>query len=59
MNINSYPVILIGTKKNFEVLVSTDKINNMKNLDDMIDEINNNLIKYNKGKNKRHIIFSF
>ena len=52
MNILSYPVILIGTKTNYNVLVSTQEINNMKNLNEMINTINQSLIKYKVDKNK-------
>ena len=51
LNINSYPVILIGEKNNIKILISTDEINKMNNLDEMIEEINKKLVEYNKGKN--------
>jgi len=42
-DINSFPVILFGSKDKYDVLISTEKINSIKTLDELIKEINEQL----------------
>ena len=42
-NIESLPVILLGSKENTNVLLSTEKINSVNDLDELIYEINKQL----------------
>ena len=43
-NINSFPIILFGAKEDFKILVSTEKLNSIERVDNLIREINNQLI---------------
>ena len=44
-NINSFPIILFEYKNDIEVLLSTNELNDCKNLDELISKINEKLNK--------------